>query len=209
VETENLIHELATRGQPIPRIERPFVRFLRWALFATLCVVAGVAAFGLRPDAGPAVRSPTFLLLAVLTLALGTSSALSAFMMSVPDRVQPWLFAVPATVLALGLGVLAGDVVSAGSPRAGDGITCVGKILALALLPSALLFHMLRKAAPLRLGGVGALAALSAVATGALGAQFMCRHDGPLHILLWHYVPVVLLSGVGILLGRLLLKWDR
>ena len=74
---------------------------------SALCVGGGTVWFGLRPDVELALRSPTFLLLAGLTLALSAFSALSAFTMSVPDRTRLWYFAVPMGIVALELSVLA------------------------------------------------------------------------------------------------------
>jgi hypothetical protein len=161
-----------------------------------------------RPDVGLAVRDPTFLALAIVTLALGACSALSAFVLSVPDRARLWLDAVPVALLALWLAVLAHAFYRADGAHAGFGVACVGRILALAALPSASLYVMLRRAAPLDGRRVGALATLGAVALGALGTQFVCRDGDPLHILIWHYVPVVIAGGAGVVAGRLLLGWD-
>lgn len=209
MKTETLIHELAKQGQPVKRVGPPIARFFRWAAVAVLCVAVGVAVFGFRADLEYTSRSPMFLLQAALTLALGALSGLSAFILSVPDKAKPWLNIVPGTTLLLWLVVLVRALLSGENVQAGLGVACVRDILALGLPPGVLLYLMLKKAAPLNVGRVGVLAALGVAALGALGTQFICRNDDPLHILVWHYVPVLVLGGIGILLGRLLLRWER
>ena len=51
------------------------------------------------------------------------------------------------------------------------------------------------------------LATLAAASLGAVATQFICPIDDPAHHLVSHFLPVLLLSGVGALAGR---RWlDR
>lgn len=209
MKTEQLIHELVKESEAIERNQRPIVRFCRWFLVSLLCVTTGIAVLGLRPDLESVVWTPTFFLQAFFTLGLATLSALSAFIFSVPDKKKIWLNAVPGVTLALWLGVIGRALFSSADVRAGMGLSCVRDIVILGLFPGVFLFVMLRQAAPLKLGKVGVLAALSVAGLGAIGTQFICTNDDPLHILLWHHVPVLILGGTGVFLGRLVLKWDR
>jgi len=65
---------------------------------------------------------------------------------------------------------------------------------------------MLRKAAPLNLEKTGMLSVLSVGALGAFGTQFICTIDSPLHFLLWHFIPVLIIGLLGVFLGKLFLK---
>lgn len=201
MKTEALIHELSACVAPVRRIERPGSGLFRWAALSTVCVVAGILTFGLRPDVGTAVRSPQFLLLAALVAALGVVSTLSALLASVPGMDRPWTRMVPHGILALCVGVLVCAALSGDGIGAGMGITCVERIVALALLPSVLMFRVMRNAVPIAAGWVGLLAALGATAPGAFAIQFICRHDDPYHVLVWHYLPLVLAAIAGVVLG--------
>lgn len=207
--TERLIHELAAKGQPVRRIAHPVISLLRWMLVAVVCLGVGILALGPRPDLEAAFQNPTSLVVGLLTLALGASAAFSAFTMSVPGMDRRWLRAVPAVILSLGIVVLAFSAVAVENPHAGLGIVCVARIFALAALPNALLLTMLRKSAALHAGTAGVFATLSAAALGTFGVQLVCVHDDPLHILVWHFVPMMFLCGAGFLLGRLWFTWDR
>jgi hypothetical protein len=68
---------------------------------------------------------------------------------------------------------------------------------------------MLRRAAPLRLGWVAALATLAAVALAAAATQFICPIDDPAHQLVGHVLPVVVLAIGGAIGGRRSLDWLR
>jgi hypothetical protein len=69
-------------------------------------------------------------------------------------------------------------------------------------------YYMMSKAAPLRIGAAGWLAALSAAAAADLATRFICRNDHALHALIWHFAPVLVLGGAGVLLGRALFRWE-
>lgn len=209
MKTEDFIHEIAEGSRPVRQLDSPVVRFVRWSLISFLCLGVGLAVFGVRPDLESVVQTPSFFLQGFFALSLAVLSALSAFILSVPDKRKPWLHIVPGTTLVLWLGVIVQVFITSNGIHGGLGLSCIRDIVVLGLLPGAFLFLMIGKAAPLKIGRVGLLAGLSVAALGALGTQFICRNDDPLHILLWHYVPVLLLGGIGFFLGRLILKWER
>jgi hypothetical protein len=70
------------------------------------------------------------------------------------------------------------------------------------------MYYLLKRGAPLRLGTVGWLGALSAATAADLATRFICRNDHPLHALIWHFVPVLVIGCTGFVLGRLLLRWE-
>jgi hypothetical protein len=210
VTTDLLIHELSARVRPVRRIDHPVVGLLRWAALSAVCVAGGFIVFGVRPDLGSAVQNPTFLLRAALAILLGGASTLSALLASVPGMDRPWCRAIPALMAALSAAVFITVLLSGNAGVAGLGVTCVERILAFSLVPSALVFRAVRRGAPLAAGWVGTLAAVSALAPGAFAIQFICRHDDPLHILIWHYIPVAIAASVGAVLGRRrLTSWDE
>src|SRR5690606_34401839 len=101
--------------------------------------------------------------------------------------------------------------VATGHPtgRVGFGWHCVYKTASVAALPGAALFLMVRQAAPLRAGWAGLLAMLATTAVGVLGANVICPNDRPLHMLVWHVLPLMLFAAIGVGLGVWLLKWPR
>jgi len=205
-----LIHDLSTQSRPVRRIEKPLFGLLRWTALSAVCVAGGILAFGLRPDLDTAAANPTFPLLAVLTLAVGGAATWSALRTGVPGMDTRLLRALPGAILSLAVAVLLGALLSANGGVAGIGMTCVERIFAVVLLPGALILNALRKAAPLAARRAGMLAALSAFAPGVFAIQFICRHDDPLHILVWHFTPFAFMLSIGASIGRTwLASWDE
>jgi hypothetical protein len=104
------------------------------------------------------------------------------------------------------LALVVAGTLSAGGGHVGAGVRCIRNLVAFVVPPGLLLFFMLRRAAPLDGGAVGTLAAVGMAALAHAGTRFVCHNDGALHLLVWHCTFVVVLGGVGILVGRSLLK---
>lgn len=88
----------------------------------------------------------------------------------------------------------------------GFGWFCLYDILFVGLLPGALLFFMIRRAAPQRLNLSAWLVLVAGATFGALGAHLSCANDGPLHVLFWHILPVLVIGSLGVTLGRRLMR---
>lgn len=214
MKTDDMIEQLVGELRPVRRLASPLLRFGRWFTVAALCVGVGVAGFGISPRVGHALRELDFWIGTIATLGLALLSGMGAFVLSVPGaerrRWTRYLFLLP-------LGIWAG-VVGYALWHATQGFTqwsrplwagwgCCRQMYVLAVIPAVLLFAMIRRAAPLRLGWVGVLALLAAAALAACGLQFICPLGTPLHVLVWHVAPTVMLGGVGVLVGRLVLRW--
>ena len=207
MKTEDLISSLSEKNTPAPEIRPPFARFVLWLLAALFSVGAGIAVFGLRHDHGDLLSDPVHIAQSIFSMLLAASSALSAFFLSVPDRSRRWTTVVPAGGAFLWLIAIVVSLYGTEHADGGLGFSCVRDILVLAAPPGLVLFIMLRRAAPLRPGKVSLFAALAVAALGALGTQFICTNDDPLHILIWHYVPVFVVGWFGVALGHKILKW--
>jgi hypothetical protein len=206
MKTELLIRQLAGEVQPVRPLKHPVARFFRWAIFTVAWVVAGVVAVGVRVDIAAVLRAPTFLLQIALPLALGAGATIAAFVASVPDRKHRFLDLVFVAILALWLLVVVSAVVATGGGHLGAGARCVRNLVVLSLPPGALLYVVLKRAAPLGGSLTGLQAALGVAALAYAGTRFACHNDGALHLLVWHSAFVLLLGGVGALIGRALFR---
>lgn len=81
---------------------------------------------------------------------------------------------------------------------------CIG---AVALLPAALIFALLRQGASVHQLQAGALAVLAASSIGCLALRLSEANDSIIHLINWHYVPTLLFAFLGACLGRWLLRW--
>lgn len=93
-----------------------------------------------------------------------------------------------------------------GRPKAGWGFSCVKEIALTSIIPSIGIFVLIRKAAPLNRASVGWLTLTCGAAFGAVATPFSCPMSDPLHLLIWHALPVLAIGTVGKGLGNLILK---
>ncbi len=211
--THELIQQIARGVAPVRILPSPSRRLLSWFGAAMLCVATGVVLIGLRPDVLRGTTTPQFALNCVAILLIAVLSAFAAFMMSVPDTAKSVLVRIaPLSAVFVWSVLLAiqGRLVFAPGPHhysAGHGLGCIRDILVLGAIPGALLFFLVRRAAPVALGWSGLLVMLTLASIGALGLQFTCTNDDPLHLFAWHFLPVLLIAVSGIVLGRRLLRW--
>jgi hypothetical protein len=99
-------------------------------------------------------------------------------------------------------------LITASDPHEGYGWKCLRNIGVLAVPLGALMYCMISRLAPLRTGTAGWLAALSAAAAADLATRFICRNDHALHALVWHFIPVLVLGGAGVAVGRAVFRWE-
>lgn len=210
-----VIARLARDATPVTPLPSPLARWGVWTLKAALAAAIVTMLLGVRHDLAFHLRDARFVLAAAFTGLLALTAAADAFLLSVPG-VSPGRLAKTMPLIALiAWGTLLWTrMIAIGDPVAEIAATprhpaCVLLILMISAVPGIALFGMLRQAAPLEARWTGVCAALGAFACGALGTQFVCNIDAPGHQLLWHFVPVVVLTSVGLVLGARLLQWRR
>lgn len=208
MKTCDLIHDLAQQGHPIRPTPRCIVRFTWWAAISVLCVTVGIV-HGVRSDLSAELQSGLFISQAALAFGLAVTSASSALHLSVPGRANRLHTLIPACLLLAGAVLLIGPLLFAGHVDPGPGLHCARNVVALTLIPCFLLYVILRAAAPLRSSLVGFLAALAASSLGYVATRFVCHVDDPLHVFVWHYLPVLGLSVLGGILGRTAFRANR
>ncbi len=210
-----VIAQLARDAAPVTPLPSPLARWCLWALTAMAAAATVTVLLGVRPDIAARVRDARFVVAALLTCALALTAAAGAFVLSVPGAAGGRIVRVVPLMPAIAWAALLWTRLTAiGDPVAHIVATpwhpvCVQLILSVGALPGVWLFAMLRRAAPLQAQWTGALAALAALALGALGTQFVCPIDAPGHQLLWHVGPVIALTMVGLVLGARVFDWRR
>jgi hypothetical protein len=209
------IATLARSAAPVTPLEAPSVRLARWAITSTALALLSVVILGVRADVAAQMEDGWFFARATATLAIVVSAAIVAFLTSVPG-VEPsrMVRAMPLAACLIWAVMLVGAIAATRSPldrllQVTPHPSCVLVIAATALAPWVLLVRMLRHAAPLQAAWTGGVAGLASLAAGALGAQFVCTNDAAAHQLLWHFIPVVLLTLASFSVGSALLGRPR
>ena len=206
--TEDLIGRLVRDTRPVKRSSGPRVLFAKWSAIGLLYLAAGVLMIGTRDDLAKMWHESGFIVHTLLVLGVTVLAATAAFRVSIPDHQQEFLVKSSAIALAAWLAWLVSALVAASESHPGYGWRCLRNIVVLAIPLGMLTYYMISKAAPLRTGTAGWLAALSAAAAADLATRFICRNDHGLHALIWHFIPVVVLGCIGVVLGRVVFRWD-
>jgi hypothetical protein len=169
---------------------------------------------GLRADLRLQFARPLFDLEILLLAALALSSVIAATIAMYPDAYQKpgWLklpYAVAALLAVLMIVQLAMPtdarmVMAAPGMIAMHCAMCIGWV---AMLPSLLLFVILRRGATVRPLQAGIFAVLAASAIGCLTLRLSEANDSLAHLLLWHYLPTLVFATLGAVIGSRVLKW--
>jgi len=211
MKTDELIADLVKDTGTLKRLAPPEQRLRLWFVVSFLIVGISVLSFGVRPDLGQAILNPNFILEGTSALLLGVLAGWSAFVLSVPGRERSSLVRyLPLGLLFVWMGLLTyRNILTPSSFHPGfvQGQMCTRNFILLSLIPGGLLLFMIKKAAPLRLAWAGALSLLAVGSLGSLGISFLCPSGDALHILVWHFVPVLLFGIAGIWVGKKIFSW--
>ncbi len=211
MKTDDLIQTLA-RDAYVQRLPHPGWRAMIWLAISTAYVAGFVAVMGLRPDIAAKLAEPSFLVEIGAAYMTSMMAAAAAFCAGCPGR-PLWERFAPLPFLVLWLASLGEgcwrDWVRSGS----DGLTlqpdllCFSMILAVSIVPTLVIFIMIRRAAPIAPVTTTALATLAAAALAAAALRLFHEQDASIMILVWQFGSVAVLAGLGALFGQYLLRW--
>jgi hypothetical protein len=192
--TDELIADLARRATPVRVLRAPWQRWAAWLPLAAGSALAGLAVFGTRPDLAAMLTRPMFIATAVAAASVTMLAAVAALRLGVPGaefstRLRATVVAIAAAWAAL----LVVAVLQAGHGFSGatEWPICFVRVLGIGALPAAILFQMLRRAAPLEPAWASAMAGMAAMGAAAGAIQAICPLNDPAHALLGHFGPVL------------------
>jgi hypothetical protein len=209
-DTEDLIGTLAKDAAPVRRIPHPYVLCVKWLAVAAVYLALTLIYSGLRPDLMPKLHVPLFLAEIGILTGIIAAGSLSAALLAFPDLHQKRLLAyAPILMLLAFVGLLLlswrADFPPASLPE--QGLECLLCIAAYTLLPAAWMFYALRKYASTHYYLAGGIALLMAFSLGALSLRLSEQTDSIVHVMQWHYLPMIGVAFIGLWLGKILLKW--
>ncbi len=207
---DQLIAQLADDAPTIKPAPHPYSLSLKWIGAATLYIAVSLTVSGVRPDWRQAFTQPWFVAEVATLLVLFIATSLSAALLSFPDLHQKRTLAfAPLWILGLFL-VLMLLSWSADNPPAAlpeHSFQCTLCIILVALLPTGWTFYAMRNFASTHYRWAGSIAILSAFSVGALWLRLQEVNDSIVHVIEWHYLPMLAVGVVGLWLGKWLLKW--
>ena len=207
---EELVDTLAQDAAPVKPAPHPLKLSLGWAAAAVGYLVLSLWISGLRPDLMQKLHEPWFAAeLVVLTL-IFLSTSLSAAVLAFPDLHQMKKTAwAPAGLFALFVVIIffarRADVPPAPLPM--HSFECTASITLFALLPAVWTFFSMRKFASTHSHWAGSVALLFAFSVGALWLRLYELNDSIIHVIEWHYLPMLGIGLIGWWMGKRLLKW--
>lgn len=205
--TSDVVDSLVRELEPVSPLAVPRVRLWRWLAVSAAVAAATVAVLGRRGDLGVALFTKPFQAHALFLILAAISSAAAALALAIPgEAVQSWRRAAPTLALGAWVAWLAGELMplaaNGGAPWPATGWGCVGKAFVIGATPGLLLAIMVGRGAPGDVRGTVTFAALAAAAVGALGVELTCPLTSPMHLLLWHAGPVMVVVLLAAFFGR-------
>jgi hypothetical protein len=211
VKTEHLVQALVADQA---RGDRSLGRLLAVALLAggVISLVLFLATLGPRPDLVPALSTWRFdLKVALVAAALGVAFVLCRALGRPVPAARPgrYLLALAAiAVLAVAIELAVAPMDTWGRRLVGsNSLICLTAVPAFSLAPLVAVLAMLRSAAPSSPALAGAAAGLVAATAGALLYAFHCFDDSPLFVVTWYGLAMAVVTTIGWLAGRKLLRW--
>jgi hypothetical protein len=207
---DKLIGSLATDLKPVRPEVSPAVILLRWLVASLLWLLAMHYFFGTRDDLTQRLTSLLFSTEIISLSLIIITCAISVTYLSYPDqRQKPWIIYLPVipvfSFIIIMYVALMNDVPH--PPSEEPGYMCLLCIMAFSSVPSFVIFRELKKQATTKPMLAGALAMVASTALGCLALRICEQYDDVAHTIIWHYLPILGFSFIGLLVGRKLLKW--
>jgi hypothetical protein len=209
--TPDLIDALVECATPVRRLRPPLARGALWLALAAFILALLAIGHGVRADLAERLHQPVFVVSIAAALATGALAAVAAFMVSLPDRSQWWL-ALPAPALAVWVGTIGYGcltdwvVIGPDGVRFGETLRCFATLVLTSVPLAIALAVMLRYAALLRPGAVTLAGALAVAAITSSALSLFHDLDATMMILIWNLGTAALITGLGSLFGRRVLR---
>lgn len=206
MKSNELIQSLATDLKPVKALKYGAKEYFVVLLAGLFSILAGLAISGIRSDIQNVMLTPAFITQSLALLMLAVLSTVSAIQMSIPSLEKPIAQKIAASTLIFWSATIVYLLINSDSPFAGWGFSCSREIAINSILPSAAIFFITRHGAVTKRRSVGWLTLTAGAAYGALATQLVCNMSDPLHLLIWHALPVFLIGALGLAFGKFLIK---
>lgn len=209
-EFEQLIDSLTDKATVVKPAPHPARLTATWLAAAAIYLVVSLTLSGLRPDLMQKLQDPWLIAELITLFGIFITTSFSAALLAFPDLYQKRSLAfLPAWMFALFLLVIyfAWQADSPAAPLPMHSFECTLSITLMTLLPAVWTFYVMRKFASTHYRLAGSIALLSAFSVGSLWLRLQENNDSIMHVIQWHYLPMLGVGLLGLWLGKVLLKW--
>lgn len=207
---DELISKLAQDTATVKRAPHPFLLSIEWMVGAVFYLAVSLMIFGTRHDLWLEFHKPWFAAEIAALIGIAITTSLSAALLSYPDLHQMRRIALaPIVTFALFVLVIffAWRADNPPAPLPIHSFECTRSIALISLLPAAWMFYVMRKFASTHYLWAGSIALLFAFSVGALWERLHEQTDSIIHVVEWHYLPIIGFGIIGMWLGKVVLKW--
>ncbi|MGE3713884.1 MAG: NrsF family protein [Alphaproteobacteria bacterium] len=213
--TEQFLSHLEQQGAAKP-LPHPLLVAVRWVVLLLLYMLLVLAITTIRPDIDNKLTEVWFVAELAIMLATSCAAIFSASYLALPDCGQkPWLRFAPLLSITIMLVALAFFMMQPGAMtlseclRAGE-YDCIVHLIVFSIVPVLLLFAALSKSAPVLNGWAGAMIGLAAGSMGYTILRLTEASDDAIILAVWHMLPVAVITGCCVLIGRSILgRWSH
>lgn len=212
--TNDLIAQLAQDAAPKRPALKASHEVLRLLVIGLVYAIGAQLYLGLRPDLIERLTDVWFEAEIVSLLFLVLTSIMASVLVMTPDAYQkPALLKLPYVVFAVLLMIIGGQIITIYDIQKMmadiniHGMECAICIGAMAIVPSAIMFTILKKGASIRPLQAGAFAIFITTGIGCLALRLAEPNDSLIHLTQWHYLPTLAFALLGAMLGKWLLRW--
>lgn len=207
---ERLIETLADDALSPKPARHPYRLSMQWVGAAAAYLAVTLAVTGLRPDITEKWQDPWWVAELLTLLGVFVSTSLSAALLAWPDLYQKRaLVFLPAWTVAFFMLAIyfAWHADRPPAPLPQHTFECTLSIALATLLPAVWTLYGMRQFASTHYRAAGSIALLSAFSLGALWLRLYELNDSIMHVIAWHYLPMLGIGVIGLWIGRRLLKW--
>jgi hypothetical protein len=207
---DELIANLAQDAVTVKTAPHPFALSAKWMLTAAIYLAVSLMLTGMRHDLMNKLHDTWFVAEMAALVGIFFTTSLSAALLSFPDmhQMRRAVFA-PAVASAVFIVVMffAWRADDPPAPLPIHSFECSSMITLFSLLPAIWTFFQMRKFASTHSRWAGCLALLFAFSIGAIWLRLNEINDSVIHVIEWHYLPMIAAGLGGMWLGKRALKW--
>lgn len=206
------INKLAGEGLKKDKFPSPHVVAAKWLILIVIYFTLLTVFSGFRADILEKITQPLYLIELFSILLVAIASSYAASYLALPDDNQvSWIRFLPFIPLIFLMGILVCGMCSPSSMTIMECIKmgqyhCIIHIALYGILPGALMFYTIEKAAPIKCCWAGSMAGLSVASFGYITLRLTSNGDDPALLFVWNFLPIFVIVMIGMMLGKIFLS---